>query len=86
MLVLSRKQNQSVWIAGRIKITVIKVRGTQVRLGIEAAHDIPVLRSELAGPPGKKSGDRLCRPAGPEAPRDRGYVPACCQFAGLGRS
>ncbi len=47
MLVLSRKENESLLIAGRIRVTVIRVRGRQVRLGIEATEKISVLRSEL---------------------------------------
>lgn len=47
-LVLSRKLNQSIWIAdGEIKIKVIRVSGGQVKLLIEADADIPVVREEL---------------------------------------
>ena len=36
MLVLSRKQGQSIFINGDIQITVVSIRGSQVRIGIEA--------------------------------------------------
>jgi len=49
MLVLSRRKNESVVIAGQIRLTVIEVRGHQVRLGIEAPDDIRIARSELLG-------------------------------------
>ena len=47
MLVLSRKQGESIVIDGGIRLTVIEVRGSVVRLGIEAPKHIQVLRSEL---------------------------------------
>lgn len=52
MLVLSRKQNESIVIAGHIKVTIFNIRGRQVRLGIEAPSDVSVLRSELIDSPG----------------------------------
>ena len=55
MLVLSRKALESIVIDGGIKITVIEIRGTQIRLGIAAPKDVRVLRQELIekGPPCK---------------------------------
>lgn len=47
MLVLSRKKNESIVIDGRIKVTVIEIRGDKVRLGVDADKDIPVHRSEV---------------------------------------
>ena len=47
MLVLSRKPNQKINIGSEITITVVKVRGNVIRLGIEAPRDIRVVRSEL---------------------------------------
>ncbi len=47
MLVLSRKRGQGLLIDGSTVIRVLEVRGNQVRLGIEAPSDIPVLRTEL---------------------------------------
>lgn len=49
MLVLSRKALQSVIIGEDVKITVIRVEGNQVRIGIEAPNDVRILRGELAG-------------------------------------
>ena len=48
MLVLSRKAGESVVIGGGITITVVKVKGSQVRVSIDAPEDVPLLRSELA--------------------------------------
>ncbi|WP_337173901.1 carbon storage regulator [Paludisphaera sp.] len=47
MLVLSRKPMQSLVIDQEIKITVIRVEGNQVRLGIEAPGHVRILRGEL---------------------------------------
>lgn len=47
MLVLTRKQNESIVISDNICITVLKVSGNTVRLGIEAPQEVKVLRGEL---------------------------------------
>ncbi len=47
MLVLSRKSMQSVTIGSDIRITVIRLEGNQVRIGIEAPRDVRILRDEL---------------------------------------
>ena len=48
MLVLNRKTEQSILVDGNIKITILKVRGSQVQVGFEAPEDIRILRAELA--------------------------------------
>ena len=47
MLILSRKIGQRIVIAGDIEITVVDVRGEQVRIGITAPRSIAVHRKEL---------------------------------------
>ena len=47
MLVLSRKRDEQIIIAGNIKITVVDIRGDKVRLGVEAPKEIPVHRAEV---------------------------------------
>ncbi|MCU0223281.1 MAG: carbon storage regulator CsrA [Acidobacteria bacterium] len=47
MLVLSRKIGQSLLIGNDIRIKVVEIRGQQVRLGLEAPDDVPVVREEL---------------------------------------
>jgi len=47
MLVLARKVGQSIVIAEDVEITVIEVRGEQVRLGINAPKSVAVHRKEL---------------------------------------
>ncbi|NLZ03168.1 MAG: carbon storage regulator [Pirellulaceae bacterium] len=45
MLVLSRKRDQQITIDEKVTITVLEVRGSQVRLGIEAPREMAVRRS-----------------------------------------
>jgi|GEM_PF-1909065 len=47
MLVLTRKLDESLRIGDNIKITVLRVKGNTVRIGIEAPRDVRVVRSEL---------------------------------------
>jgi carbon storage regulator len=47
MLVLSRKTGQSILVGDGIEITVVRVEGDQVRLGIAAPKEVPILRKEL---------------------------------------
>jgi len=47
MLVLSRKQNQRIRVGDSVVVTVVRVSGDKVRLGIEAPDSMRVLREEL---------------------------------------
>ncbi|MDP6181430.1 MAG: carbon storage regulator CsrA [SAR86 cluster bacterium] len=47
MLVLSRKAEESMFIGDDIKITVLDIRGGQVRIGITAPQDIKIHREEV---------------------------------------
>lgn len=47
LLVLTRKPNQSIVIGDEIEITVVEVKGEQVRLGINAPKHISVHRREV---------------------------------------
>jgi carbon storage regulator len=47
MLVLSRKENETIVIDGDVEVTVLEIRGNQVRLGIEAPKDVSVWREEI---------------------------------------
>jgi carbon storage regulator len=48
MLILSRKQNETIVIDGKIEIEVLKIKGNTIRLGIKAPRSVRVLRGELA--------------------------------------
>ena len=47
MLVLTRRRNQSIVIGTDIIVTVLEVKGDQIRLGITAPRDVQVYRQEL---------------------------------------
>lgn len=47
MLILRRKIGESIVIGGDIRVTVLKIRDDQVKIGIDAPADLLVLRSEL---------------------------------------
>jgi carbon storage regulator CsrA len=47
MLVLSRKLNEQIVIGDNIRVTVVSIRGNQVRLGFEAPPEVLIFRDEL---------------------------------------
>jgi len=47
MLVLSRKVGERIMVGNEVTITVVRVTGGGVRLGIEAPEHLPVVREEL---------------------------------------
>lgn len=47
MLILSRKEGESLYIGDDIRVTITRVSGNKVRIGIESTNDLPILRSEL---------------------------------------
>jgi carbon storage regulator CsrA len=47
MLVLTRKTQEKIQIGDNIVLTILRVKGQAVRVGIEAPRDVRVLRSEL---------------------------------------
>jgi len=49
MLVLSRKESESICIGNGIEIRVASIRGGSVRLGIVAPPEVRVLRKEIIG-------------------------------------
>jgi carbon storage regulator len=67
MLVLSRKKYESIVIRDNIVITVVGIRGDQVRLGIEAPKEVVVHRREVydkiksSGTPGESSQEDASR-------------------------
>jgi carbon storage regulator len=51
MLVLSRKVGERIWIGDEISVTVVRIAGGGVRLGIDAPAHLAVVREELRIPP-----------------------------------
>lgn len=47
MLALSRKKNEALVINNNVEITILEVKGDQVKVGIEAPREIPVYRKEV---------------------------------------
>jgi carbon storage regulator len=56
MLVLSRKKAEQIQIGDNITITVLRVKGSAVQIGVEAPNNVKILRSELSfDPPASKA-------------------------------
>ncbi len=47
MLVLSRRESQQIRLGESIVLTIVRVNGDRVRVGIDAPADVPVRRAEL---------------------------------------
>lgn len=47
MLILSRKTNEKICIGENITLTIIEVRGDQVKIGVDAPKDVKVFRHEV---------------------------------------
>ncbi len=47
MLALSRKKNEALIINNNVEITVLEIKGEQVKLGISAPREVPVYRKEV---------------------------------------
>ena len=47
MLVLTRKVNEAIVIAGQVRVIVAEIQGERVRLGVEAPRDVRVDREEV---------------------------------------
>ena len=47
MLALSRKKNEAIVINNTIEVTVLEVKGDQVKIGITAPKEVPVYRKEV---------------------------------------
>ena len=47
MLALARKTNQSIMIGNDIEITLLEIKGDQVKIGIHAPKSVPIYRKEI---------------------------------------
>ena len=47
MLALSRKKNESIIVNNDIEITILDIRGDQVKVGIAAPKEVPIYRKEV---------------------------------------
>lgn len=48
MLILTRREGESVLIGDAVTVTVLRVKGNQVRLGVNAPKDVSVQREEIS--------------------------------------
>lgn len=68
MLVLARKEGESICIGEDITLTVVSVEYGRVRLGFQAPDAVKILRQELCQTPSSAATHRTKRPS-PAAPR-----------------
>lgn len=47
MLILTRRPNESLMVGDEVKVTVLGIKGNQVRVGISAPRHVPVHRQEI---------------------------------------
>ena len=47
MLALARKVNESIMIGNDVEITVLEIKGDQIKLGVKAPKSVPIYRKEL---------------------------------------
>ena len=47
MLVLTRKKDQAIFIGDKIEISILDIKGDQVKIGISAPKEIAVFRKEI---------------------------------------
>jgi len=66
MLVLSRKVGERIRIGDGVVVTVVRITGGGVRLGIEAPAEMPVVREELFNEIQEESGKSSEKPATPK--------------------
>jgi carbon storage regulator len=77
MLVFSRKRGEAVAVgegeghSQLLKVTVLEIRQTQVKLGFEAPNDIPVHRWEVWQRINSQNGDLSKNAVPPSRPQDR---------------
>jgi carbon storage regulator len=58
MRIFSRRPRQSVTIGTVVTVTVLEIRGSQVRIGVTAPREISIQRGEIVGTPRAIGGQR----------------------------
>lgn len=69
MLVLTRKLQQQIKIGDNITVTVLRISGTTVRIGVDAPRDVRVVRNELPPEAANEAADPLISTA--ETPAEK---------------
>lgn len=47
MLILTRKPGESLYIGDKIKVTVVEIKGNQIRIGVDAPSEFRIFREEI---------------------------------------
>lgn len=47
MLALSRRTNESIMLGNDIEISILEIRGDQVKIGVRAPKSVPIFRKEI---------------------------------------
>lgn len=47
MLILTRKPGESLYIGDHVKVTIVEIKGNQIRVGIDAPSDLRIYREEI---------------------------------------
>ncbi len=47
MLALSRKKNEAIIVNNNVEITILEIKGDQVKIGISAPREVPIYRKEV---------------------------------------
>jgi len=70
MLVLTRKLMEKLYIGDDVCVTVVRLEGGQVRLGIDAPREVAVVRAELIPERGREASRPVCRTSRVDDDRD----------------
>lgn len=65
MLALARKVNESIVINDNVEVTILEIKGDQIKIGIEAPKSVPVYRKEIYSQI-QDSNREAAKTAGPE--------------------
>jgi len=93
MLILTRRVGETLMIGDNITVTILGVKGNQVRVGVDAPRDVSVHRQEIyeriqdeppetAGPDSEAGSDAGSGGDDPSEDRHAGDPPASCNSAG----
>jgi carbon storage regulator len=66
MLILTRRVGETLMIGDEVTVTVLGVKGNQVRIGVNAPRDVPVHREEIYERIKREQAEGLDRPHDPE--------------------
>lgn len=69
MLALTRRKGESLVVDNHIEVTVLEIRGDQVKIGISAPKDVPIYRKEVYLQIREENQEAL-KSAGPEDLKD----------------